>query len=706
MTPTYHAIHRLARAALKARALEFSAPPITIGDITLLPHQRAAVAWLLPRLHHYGGALLADPPGLGKTYVALAIAHTLGTRPLVIAPATLRHRWLDAAHETHTPLDFVSTERLSAPRATNTPHASLVIIDEAHHLRTPHTRRHQRTTEICAHARVLLLSATPIHNHTRDLEHLTALFHLPPTHLSTTRIRNELTLRRTLAQIHGTSPGKALPVSIPLLRHRQPLRVRSTTTALPDAIAALPPLTSDSQDAHRLLQLGLLHALRSSDAAARARIRHRIAATLAVEHAALAHVTPDRAIRRAFASHDGDVQLAFPVLLGRAAGATDPHLALAAARQRHALEALLPLLTGAGDRTRSRALQRLARWSTSPVVAFTQFSATASALYRHVRLSPGIALLSGTTAHIASGVIAREELLDRLLRRAYHAPHDIVRLLISTDVLSEGLSLSGVATIVHLDLPWTAARLDQRCGRAARIGAPVRVVNVVQLPAPVPADLRTSLLARLASKRQAMAALENELPADVELVPLLRALVDAHATAGTRRRWLTLASAQVSHVTTLAIVIVNRRRLLVAHDGSALRRPSLADWCALAAVSPVPPVPPHPNAIAGLRRAVRAWHVDREMSGMVTDPHDIRLTQRREADARLHHSGRVTRALQAAAVSNVRQALRNASRRTTDSSTDAGAAADGARSRRPSSRRGEVEVRVSAAVTLVPVVCS
>ena len=694
MTTPQHAIHRLARAALKSRALEFSAPPLSIGDITLLPHQRAAVAWLLPRLDRFGGALLADPPGLGKTYVALAVARLLDTRPLVIAPATLRQRWLDAAGETHTPLDFISTERLSAPATPGFRRPALVIIDEAHHLRTPHTRRHRRTAALCTHARVLLLSATPIHNHTRDIQHLTALFHLPPTRLSTARIRHELTLRRTFAQIQRALPNGMLPASIPLLRYRRPLRVRDAPTDLPTAIATLPPLTSDTGEAHRLLKLGLFHALRSSDAATRERIRHRIATTVAVEHATLAHITPDRALRRAFVSHDGDVQLAFPELLGIATGTGAPRLAASAAEQRIALESMLSRLTGAGDLERSRVLRRLARWTTRPVVAFTQFRATANALYHHLRHSPGIALLSGTAARISSGVIPRGELLDRLLHRSYHAPHDTIRLLITTDVLSEGLSLSGVATIVHLDLPWTAARLDQRCGRAARIGAPVPIVDVVQLAAPLPDHLRAELQVLLGNKRRAMAPIEDVQATEAECVAVLRTLVATHAASDTRTRALTLGSSRIARVTTIAIVQLDKRRLLVAHDRSGLRRPRITDWQALAVWTRAAP---HPQALAALRLAMQAWHADHEMSGMVSDPHDARLVQRREADERLYQSSHAMRALHAATVSRTRDETRAVHTTPADRSPP-----HTKHIRSSRSRHGEPGIRVCIAVTIVP----
>ena len=93
----------------------------------------------------------------------------------------------------------------------------------------------------------------------------------------------------------------------------------------------------------------------------------------------------------------------------------------------------------------ARVLRRLARWSKAPVVAFTQFNATAAAFYRQLRNLPGIAWLGGNTAHITSGVIAREEAIERLLSARFRDRHDGIRLLITTDVVSEGLSLSGVA---------------------------------------------------------------------------------------------------------------------------------------------------------------------------------------------------------------------------------------------------------------------
>ena len=654
-------VRYLARCALRTRALLHDTPSPQLGNITLLPHQVTAVRWLMPRIRRFGGALLADPPGLGKTYVALAVAKEFACRPLVIAPAALRSRWTDAARTTGIPLDFVSTERLSAPATPHLAAHPLVIIDEAHHLRTPSTRRHHRTTKLCANAKVLLLSATPIHNSTDDLLHVTRLFHTPATHASTSSARHLLTLRRTVADIHAARLSDATALVIPVVRHRAPITMPPRVTSLPADIMAIPPLRTNERDGHSLLQLGLLHALRSSDAAARAHIRHRIAATIGMEQAARAHIQPTRDVRRAWRSSEADVQLAMPELLGRPCSTVPPHLAADAATQRLALEALLPALTGIDDRRRCTALRRLARWSTRPVVAFTQFSATAEQFFRDLRTQPGIALLTGNEARLVSGTISRADVLQRLLDPHHRHRHDVVRLLITTDVLSEGLSLSGVATIVHLDLPWTAARLDQRIGRAARIGAPVTEVQTVSLPAPLPEAAYAAITTLLARKRRFMGALDPHDDTGAQIIELLVALarrVSAQPPAG--KGWVTMRSRDIAHHTCLAIVRLRARTMLLASDERGLRAPCIADWQALAAAQPTEP---EAGQIAALRRRLTSWQAERELTESVTDLHDARLLSRQAADAALQFTDRSMRARHATETSAHRRSIMNPSPR-------------------------------------------
>lgn len=661
MSHPHPMIAYLAHCALRTRALASTTPPITLGTITLLPHQTAAVGWILRRLTRFGGALLADPPGLGKTYVALAVAAAKHTNPVVIAPASLRNRWRDAASHTGIAIDFISTERLSATTTPPDVSAQLVMIDEAHHLRTPATRRHQHAVALCAHADVLLLTATPIHNRARDLERITSLFHLPATRQHTASLK-QLTLRRTIQQLHAAGLTANETTCIPTIRTRRPLTPRARTTSLPEQLLAIPSLLPDGNDGHPLLQLGALHALRSSDAAAKSRLHHRIATLLAIEAAARAHILTTPAMRRAWQSLGNDTQLAMPQLLGSPSDTVDPALADRAAAQRRSIEAILPHLTGDGDRTRAAALRRLARWCQRPVVAFTQFSATAAALYHLLRYQKGIAYLDGTEARIASGRIRREEAIRRLLSTD-RRDHQAVRLLITTDVLSEGLSLSGVALVVHLDLPWTAARLDQRIGRAARLGGPLRAVDVVTLAAPLPQAAHDALQQLLTQKRRHMTALDAAIETETETIHRLATAAHGACTRldclPKSQRWQTLVSPRVHQTLTIAIVRRHGRRTLVASDRHGVRSPTPADWNA-ACNSTV--ASNSRRGIARLRAALAAHDAEASFHETVDQPDDPRLLARRRADESLHTGGRSRRVHAATEVSSNRQTIMTVTR--------------------------------------------
>jgi superfamily II DNA/RNA helicase len=52
-----------------------------------------------------------------------------------------------------------------------------------------------------------------------------------------------------------------------------------------------------------------------------------------------------------------------------------------------------------------------------------------------------------------------------------------LRVLVATDVLSEGQNLQDCHTIVNYDLPWAIIRLIQRAGRVDRIGQHAPIIN-------------------------------------------------------------------------------------------------------------------------------------------------------------------------------------------------------------------------------------
>jgi hypothetical protein len=85
------------------------------------------------------------------------------------------------------------------------------------------------------------------------------------------------------------------------------------------------------------------------------------------------------------------------------------------------------------------------------------------------------------------------------------------RHLVVTDVAAEGLDLQRAGRVLHYDLPWTPMRLEQREGRAVRLGSQHREVEVVRF-AP-PANLEPYLRLEETLTRKAM------LPAAVGLGP-------------------------------------------------------------------------------------------------------------------------------------------------------------------------------------------
>jgi superfamily II DNA/RNA helicase len=90
------------------------------------------------------------------------------------------------------------------------------------------------------------------------------------------------------------------------------------------------------------------------------------------------------------------------------------------------------------------------------------------------------------------------------------------RLFIATNAGSTGLNLQAANTVINVDLPWNPAILEQRIGRAHRMGQtqPVQVFVLV-----TEQTLEESLLATLSAKKEvALAALNPE--SDVDMVEM------------------------------------------------------------------------------------------------------------------------------------------------------------------------------------------
>ena len=102
------------------------------------------------------------------------------------------------------------------------------------------------------------------------------------------------------------------------------------------------------------------------------------------------------------------------------------------------------------------------------VLIFTQFADTARYLGRSLQ-TRGVRSLAVVTGASADPY-AMACRFSPQSNRAQVAKADELRVLVCTDVLSEGQNLQDSAIVVNFDLPWAIIRLIQRAGRVDRIG--------------------------------------------------------------------------------------------------------------------------------------------------------------------------------------------------------------------------------------------
>ncbi len=120
--------------------------------------------------------------------------------------------------------------------------------------------------------------------------------------------------------------------------------------------------------------------------------------------------------------------------------------------------------------TKLRALVRLLT-RTHPqdkVIVFTQFADTVRYLVAQLE-ARGITALAGVTGGAGDPTSLARRFSPRSNEVTLDAGEEL-RVLISTDVLSEGQNLQDGHIIVNYDLPWAIIRLIQRAGRVDRVG--------------------------------------------------------------------------------------------------------------------------------------------------------------------------------------------------------------------------------------------
>ena len=300
----------------------------------LAPHQVRAARRLDGILERHGGALLADAVGLGKSYVSLGVAVARCEPFALVVPAVLVDQWRALLARYHAQAPLLTHEALSRSdvRLTARPPVRLFIVDEAHRFRNRSTRRYRALAKLVVGARVLLVTATPVHNR---LEDLFRLFHLflrddaltalgLPHSIEPAAVRetpswcaqpSRASLSRARAGVSAPEPGNPMSLSFP---KRAPGRV-IRAGPLPDARVRAPhrrgPGTHSRCRRGALFRLLLLTRLSSSVAAFGDSLRrYQVYLEMALKEGEEGRALGPREFQRVFPDRESDaLQLAlFP----------------------------------------------------------------------------------------------------------------------------------------------------------------------------------------------------------------------------------------------------------------------------------------------------------------------------------------------------------------------------------------------------------
>jgi hypothetical protein len=243
-----------------------------------------------------------------------------------------------------------------------------------------------------------------------------------------------------------------------------------------------------------LIGRSLVHQWASSEAALREALKRRVARASALCASLECGRLPTATELATWIYGDGALQLGFAELLSEPVTA---HREMLSAVRSH-LAGLSEIRAGfhaadviddarAGIVSEIRGLH-----ATDKILAFSQYAETVSMLFRRLSPSGRVALLTSHGARVAGGPITRHEAIHRFAPTANHraAPRraEVIDLLLTTDLLSEGVNLQDAGVVIHLDIPWTPARMEQRVGRAARLGSAHARVDVHILRPPGSAD--------------------------------------------------------------------------------------------------------------------------------------------------------------------------------------------------------------------------
>jgi superfamily II DNA or RNA helicase len=430
------------------KALQKGKLGIDILNKPLFPYQREGVAHLLRE----GRALLSDDMGLGKTVQAIGACEVLcargeAERVLIVAPASLKDQWAKEIHRYAGHRAVVvggSQERRRAALRSDARYkivnyeltwrnledlqalnADILVLDEAQRAKNFRTRTSTTLRSIPSRF-LFVLTGTPIENRLDDLYALMQLVD-PGLLAPLWRFNLRFHQQTSTGKIVGYKNLGALRavVAPKVLRRRKE-----------EVLPQLPPVTHQT----RYTKLTPEQERQEAD-------HRQTAARLAAmaEHRALSPEERERLLAALLKARQAC----------NAAELCDPKTPHPGSPKLDEFEQLVDEIASQG---------------TQKILVFSEWvTMLRLAAERLDRIGVGYRMLHGSIP---------TERRPALLQDFHDKPE--AQVLLSSDAGGVGLNLQVATYIIHLDLPWNPARLDQRIGRAHRLGQ-TRGVTVTYL---------------------------------------------------------------------------------------------------------------------------------------------------------------------------------------------------------------------------------
>ena len=482
--------------------------------IELAPHQREAIERIRAMLARFHGAILADEAGLGKSFVAASIARRHRGPVDVIVPASLVAQWQATLETFGAAARVITHDSLAGERFVPAPGSDrLVIVDEAHAFRNPATRRYDALARRSIGAGLLLVTASPICNSPDDLFALVSLiaaddalrFAGVGSIERAFHARDACGIRAVIAELVIRRDRGVLPESLRfgairrrVVRHRVP------------EIGTIDELRFPLVEGHReLLRRTLWRRLESSPAALLESIRRQKRFyERALDCLRGGRTLTKREYRRAFGDEE-DRDALQEVLFWDVFAPEESRVgADEIGEEIRRLDAIRDAALAAPNEKRDLLSKTIGR---EPALIFTSAVATAHDIARA----------------IGAGVITSRDAIPIDAIEAFR--RGCIDVLVCTDLASEGLNLQRAGVVVHYDIPWNPVKLDQRNGRAWRIGQTRDCVEAIYF---MPESRRTRIVATIAAKDRARKRLLNRAAASDGGNPDSLALLPPHIPHG------------------------------------------------------------------------------------------------------------------------------------------------------------------------------